>query len=369
MTACATRILILVLFATIVWPVSASASDPEITIAVREDARPFIWVTEDREEGTKHYEGFFWRICAEAVRRAGYRHKEIIFNATARKRFLDTATTEKGDEVDLLCDPTTITLARMENFFDLKGSASHLQFSPIVFVANGSFVQNLAAKRGIAVGSIPKRKDSKSFCEDIIAQAKDAEDKPLPPHDDVDHACKDVPWWNLSKLSCRVQLRPQPDQNNASTDGIQFAVWGYVEGSTISDALRQAIDRVPEDRIICRRPFASHAKAAEAFCRGNILRYFGDVEIVKAALRQRRKNNSIKCPADVSKATQGTYEPYAFVVSAKKSEFPERFKRALHGMFMDNTIDNLFKRHFPKSQKSPFLSTLFRIQSVPSGKE
>lgn len=368
MTANSKRIFILTLIATIAWPVSAlaaSASDPEITIAVRKDARPFIWVTKDTEKGTESYEGFFWHICAKAVDRARYRHKEIQFNASDRRQFLELGTTKQNEDVDLLCDPTTITLARMDNFDDLDGRAPHLQFSPIIFVANGSFVQRPQAREDVAFGSIPLGTKPKLFCKNVIETAKKFNPLPNAP----DEKCKTASWWNPNDWSCKVQLRPPQNRNVASANRTQFEVWGFVEGSTIGDAIQQAVERVPEDRKICTRPFASHAEAAKAFCEGKILRYFGDVEIVKAALRQRRKNEDIDCPADVSNTSQGTYEPYAFVVSAKNSEFPERFRRALHGMFMDGTIDKLFKRHFPKSQKSPFLSTLFRIQSIPSGRQ
>jgi hypothetical protein len=108
---------------------SGAEGDTEIIIAVRRDARPFIW--KDRDTG--QYLGFFWDICTEAVQRAGYRFRVEEIKAIGRKDFLSTGT----QDYDLLCDPTTITLKRLQNFIR-KNGASHLVFSPIVFVSNGT---------------------------------------------------------------------------------------------------------------------------------------------------------------------------------------------------------------------------------------
>lgn len=93
----------------------------EIRIGVREDARPFIW----RDQDTKGYLGFFWDICTEAVQRAGYHFSEEGVDAKKRAAFLKT-----GDgDYDLLCDPTTITLKRMQNFA-YNGQAPILRSRP-----------------------------------------------------------------------------------------------------------------------------------------------------------------------------------------------------------------------------------------------
>lgn len=87
---------------------SATQRAEEVTIGVRDDARPFIWWDPD----TKEYLGFFWDVCTEAVQRAGYRFHEVKVEAGKRADFLITG----AGDFDLLCDPTTITLKRMQNF-------------------------------------------------------------------------------------------------------------------------------------------------------------------------------------------------------------------------------------------------------------
>ena len=130
-------------------------------MGVRTDARPFIAWSDQSEE----YLGFFWDICTEAVDRAGYTiATKVQVDATLRADFLN-----KGiGDYDLLCDPTTITLERMRRFADEEETAQ-LEFSPIVFVANGSFVQQERgapdpAGRGRVSGAA-----TREMCDDLIA--------------------------------------------------------------------------------------------------------------------------------------------------------------------------------------------------------
>jgi hypothetical protein len=149
---------------------------------------------------------------------------------------------------------------------------------------------------------------------------------------------------------------------------VPYAIWGYVEGSTIGDAITDAISQVGDRQIVCPVPFPSHEDAAKKFCEGKIFRYFGDVELIRAAIANYFNENGKKCPADQSAANEGTYEPYAFVLSSSRHpEFPERFTRALYTMFEDQTIDRLYGSKFPGSRKSEYLATLFRINSIPRG--
>lgn len=325
-------------------PLTAATATREVLVAVRQDAPPFASYAKGDQPG-----GFFWDICERAVDRAGYRLKTQSVSTTDRTQILQTGTTRDGVTPDLLCDPTTITLARMRNFDDLEGDAPALGFSPVVFIANGSYIQlPLSAKR--EYDRVPKGKKPREYCAEILSQMKGH----LDPRDDPPRP----PWW-------RPILFPVSNE-----PGLRFEVWGYVEGSTIGDALNEAIGRVGDQRFICPVPFSSHTEAAERFCEERIFRYFGDVELIRAALLDYFRTTGTKCQADESATNEGTYEPYAFVLSAARyPEFPERVTRALYAMFQDGTIDKLFASHFPGSEKSQYLDTLFRINSIPLGAE
>jgi ABC-type amino acid transport substrate-binding protein len=316
----------------------------EITIAVRMDARPFIW----KDPNTNEYLGFFWDICTEAVNRADYKFQTVKIDAEGRRKFLQTG----AGDFDLLCDPTTITLKRIQNFID-TGGAPDLEFTSIIFVANASFV----AQEG-RQGTVTEK--SGVPCNAIFERLRKATtDKKADDKEAADTEKSADPWFTLSK-------KEEVSENK------EFQVWGYIDGSTIGESLEDWIKKRPteETTIYCLRPLASHEEAADEFCSGRLARYFGDVEIVRATLADYRERTGKACPADLRPTEHGTYEPYALVVSSQKhTELPERIALALYGMFEDGTVERLFAGHFPDTEKSQFLSTLFRINSIPSGRD
>ncbi|NRP74953.1 hypothetical protein ILFOPFJJ_05876 [Ensifer psoraleae] len=344
----------------------------EITVGVRSDARPFIW----QDQNTKGYNGFFWDICTEAVQRAGYRLKAVNVNTGKRAEFLRAGS---GD-YDLLCDPTTITLKRMQNFA-YNGGVPYLEFSPIVFVANGSYVkQQLRAIAPKAAGDLPKGA-GKPTCDEIVTwlgqvegekpeewkwwpapnlQAADSEKTPDP-------ATDGFLGWFKRKFKLTLSRSPQGEDEQTKT----FEIWGYVEGSTSQlTAERQAKTGSKDGLMICPRAMNSHDDAAKAFCSRSLARYYGDVDMIRAALAGYSEDTATRCAADFTPAAAGSYEPYAFVVSSRHfPDFPERISLALYGMFEDGTVERLFTGHFPGTQKSQYLGTLFRINSIPAGSE
>jgi hypothetical protein len=347
----------------------------EIRIGVREDARPFIW----RDQDTKGYLGFFWDICTEAVQRAGYHFSEEGVDAKKRAAFLKT-----GDgDYDLLCDPTTITLKRMQNFA-YNGQAPYLAFSPIVFVANGSYVKaHLDPRSSEAAGDLPKDAPPKPTCMDVfnwLKQAKGEDPKTrrwssvpanqaTPPSTTQPAATagNGLLGWLEQKFDFTLQ---QPTKENTEKKRT-FEIWGYVKGSTIGDTLKTNAAHLTQDNwMICPREIDSHSEAADEFCNGRLARYFGDVDIIKAALADYGERTGTRCAADTTPTTEGTYEPYAIVVSSRRfPDFPERITLALYGMFEDGTVERLFSGHFPGTQKSQHLATLFRINSIPAGSD
>lgn len=325
-------------------PIAVAA---EIVVAVRDDAAPFI--SHDKEKGG-YATGFLWDVCTEAVSRAGYTFEVEVISADERRRFIRVG---KPTRYDLLCDPTTINLSRLKAF-TAKGAAQHLSFSPIVFVANGSYA--------IA-----------DFREDSAIKGRGKLDEDLTPLSDP---CPDVISRSMVK-----DLDRQTDQTAGALPGFRFIpdddskektfeIWGYVEGSTIGEILVQEKAKAPlqgDNRVICPRELPSHTAAAREFCERRLQRYYGDVDIVRAEIAAYVLRTKNKCEHKIGRPN-GTYEPYAFVMSSiNQPDFPELFTLALYSMFNDGTMEGLFAAHFPDKDKSPHLATLFRINRIPSG--
>ena len=102
-----------------------------VRMGVRVDAKPFAW--QDRASGS--FLGFLVDLCTDAATRAGYPFEQVPITAAERIEILGGA----RRDIDVLCDPTTITLGRMRAFADLEPPGS-VSFSPIVFVANGTYI-------------------------------------------------------------------------------------------------------------------------------------------------------------------------------------------------------------------------------------
>ncbi|WP_165814829.1 transporter substrate-binding domain-containing protein [Labrenzia sp. 011] len=324
-----------------------------VRIAARDDARPFIW--KDAETG--HYLGFFWDICTEAVQRAGFRFESVSIDAAERSAFLSAG----KEDIDLLCDPTTITLLRMRNFTRAGGGeASHLAFSPIIFVANGTHAVQRFGQKGWGWGKIPENiQEGEDYCR-VLKQRplSDAEQIELP--EDDDNAKPDKPWITF--------FPPKNDAGENST----FEFHGYVEGTTIGNKVElEARLRSSSHKtgpVICTSPMSSHHEAAKAFCEGRVSRYYGDADIVRASISAYRAKPGVSCLNSYTIAPGGTYEPYAFVASSRSiPEFPELLTFSLYSMFSDGTMERLYKGHFPETQKSQHLNTLFGVNAIPKG--
>lgn len=352
------RMILLTWSVLLAFPVGLSAQtspygeERTVTIGARVDGRPFIW----QDNKTKKFLGFFWDICTEAVTRAGYEFKAEQITSATRKPFLET-----GDGVfDLLCDPTTITLSRMKDFVGLDAE-KRLRFSPVVFVANGSHIKT-AQHPSIAVG-FGQFDDRIAGCAEAIM----LEEK-LGNLKDQETQSENQPESGfLRRLADKIPIKIVPDKVPAAADN-RYEIWGYVDGTTSKGIIERAIERSPQEIQICARSLPTHAVAATEFCAGRLARYYGDVEIVRAAIKETTATGGIKCEADFTPTVKGSYEPYAFVVSGRKfQKLPEQFDHALYGMFSDGSIDRLFVGHFPDNKKSQFLNTLFRINSLPLG--
>ncbi|MDC0657175.1 hypothetical protein N6L27_04110 [Leisingera sp. SS27] len=381
------------------------SEDRNVIMGARTDVPPFIW----KDKKSQKYRGLFWDICVEALVRSDRPFDTVPISAEQRSDLLskgsyctnaeedyEACTTEIGT-VDLLCDPTTVNLKRMQTFTDLqdKKTGEGLQrfvFSPILYLANGSYFQRgyprrvfreqLATVLKFRCVQFPDLKpvfcggrehptgwewlrrpdkslfgkkpsiDWASACDAILDAM--ATEKELPT-DTKDQKRKVWP----------PQIWPEPDPVEP-----EFEIWGYLKGSTIGPSVDKAAKLAPSSVGICTQAFESHALATEAFCNGEIYRYFGDVDLVRAAIEAYRANHTDNdCPADETPSSRGAYEPYALVLSNENSGFPEDFTLALYSMFSDGTIAQMFKGRFGERRQSQYLETLFRINSIPTGDE
>lgn len=397
------------------------AADP-IRVGVRPDVAPFVW----KDPASNHFRGFFWDICTMALTRLKKRREEVELNARQRADLLNTgsfcpkdkdceARPEARETVDLLCDPTTITLARMENFANTVDGAGRFVFSPILFLENGSYVEQKSRARSVLTDT-----GAKHLCVDDAFKPVDglcvrAPDKTSPwwrrvmvSGDDataelgLDESPKPFDWKNACQQITASLFHPPSGAkalvsnggNTAPADPLppkmwpkpdpkapEVQVWGYLTGATIENTVEATAERAREGAAklrgeaaknqigVCTHAFESHTEAATAFCTGKIHRYFGDVELVRAALDHHRSTKDVDCPANEKPSSQGTYEPYALVLSQDPAGFPEAFTLAIYSMFTDGTIAQMFKGRFGEDRRqSDYLSTLFRINSIPDGR-
>jgi hypothetical protein len=346
---------------------------PTVKIGVRIDARPFAW-REDRPEqpegdsaGTgaegdadatgyhSIYRGFLVKLCTHAVRDAGFRFELVDVSAEERKGFLEllkpkgegTAASETDDgetpeagagangqalEIDLLCDPTTISLSRM---YLMQDSEAWI-FSPIVFVSNSSFVEWTAP----------------------LGRAS-----PIPGTD------------SQHTGSTNPGTAPPDCGGGAPVDGMPQPFAGYVTGTTALDALRAAQDLgvIAEDVRACE--FTNHRDGMEAICRGGIRYYFGDVDIISSYQRlfdppEKSSTDRVRLRCDLTYNRNFlTYEPYAFLVGKgpEGEGFRHKFVRELYRLFSDGTVEREYDVAFENRSKSAALSMLFLINGVPFG--
>jgi ABC-type amino acid transport substrate-binding protein len=265
-----------------------------IRIGMRADAKPFV---QEVEPGV--FEGFLADLCRAAVVGAGYPD-------FAEQRI--DASTRLGDpgdgriEVDVVCDPTTLTLER----------AGRLDFSPIVFIANATFVS----------------RDPRYFLSDAEAAASEG---------------------------CAA----------AAAGGGRVAAAGMVAGTTAMAAFDLALERGflgnPSDFAVCAITVPSHVEGIRRLCTGELSYYFGDTDILRAFLQDQPD-----CRASFHSSFL-TYEPYALVVNTEDPEFRRRFFQAVYGLFSDGSVETFYESHFGTRPRSDALNMLFSINSVPRG--
>lgn len=312
---------------------SDGLEDPTVTIGIREDAPPFAW--QDGE--TAAFRGYLNDLCVEATTRAGFHFKQLGISAAQRAAIIDgdpVVRTVPAEAVtlDVLCDPTTITLARLQRL--IRSGGEMLTFSPIVFVANGSYVM----KSGLDASNDVAKSNAKD--QNAFSASTDAE---------------------VHKRDCVCLRKTREDNKTTCPDEAGYFRAGYVTGTTAKFSIALAVER---DRLgivgtkVCPVEMPSHRVMVKALCDGGLQYAFGDTDI--AQFYGKQSACQIK-PADHPLS----YEPYALLVSDHTPGFRPRFIAALYEMFSDQTVAGRFGTYFPGLTKSSALGILFRINSIP----
>lgn len=287
---------------------------PMVTVGVRIDAPPFAWQTDDGG-----YSGFLYNLCVDATVRAGYPMKTVPINVSDRSNFLEG----RRNDLDLLCDPITITLGRLEVLRAL--AAPQPEFSPIIFVANGSYMTNLDAEAGRLTAA---------EAQTLECLAGPEEQAPKDPVAEIVYLAAGFVGETTAKNTLRTALRPGRLELNAN-------------------------------ERLCLIERKTHWEAAEDYCQGKLRYYFGDEDIMRSAVRIRAERGS-GCP-EALVSLPLSYEPYGLVISGRQPGFRQDFVMALYELFHFEPAEGRFQRSFQGQKMSPYLEMLFRILAIPAG--
>ena len=310
-------------------PLTAAAEETAIVdIGVRREARPFAWYDEENRSPN----GFLVDLCLDAVTNAGYAYRIRPVSARERAGFLD-GSADLG--IDLLCDPTTMTMARTRRFLEMaEAGQPPLGFSPIVFLANGTYFTKAA------IGALPGH--------------------PAPG----------------DGTACHLIRQGTGAAEGDETPAPVYLTAGFVVGTTGQEeiALTAAIDIAQDraeaagDQYLCPMEFETHRDGVAAFCEpaGGLDFYFADADILDAYMALWEAETGKRCPRLPPRIRQISYEPYALVISGRTPGFRDRFLKGLYEIFhRENLVAGRFATHFPGRRMSGYLETLFRIYAIP----
>jgi hypothetical protein len=251
------------------------------------------------------FSGYFYELCTDAVTRAGYSFVLESVDQHERHRLL---TGNSGRKIHLLCDPTTVTLARLRQLLDQPFS-----FSPVLFIASSARYENNQAERV--------------------------------PSDDT--ACKPIDVPN-----------PGPTK---------YAI-GYVAATTGADNLRRVAAAVTPDlskeATVCGRAFDTYAELASAFCaEDSDLRWIiGDTEIVRHAM------NRLSRDCKYTSLVQISAEPYALIIADEPVALRDKVIFALYQLIAEGLARSKLEIYFDTDRGlSRHLDSLLWINSVPRG--
>jgi hypothetical protein len=271
-------------------------ADP-VRIGVRSDARPFV-----HRDAEGVHSGFLFDLCVEAVALTGRESVLVEVEADDRFRLLEPS----EDQIDLLCDPTTITVER----------AGSYDFTQIVFIANATFLR-----------------------------------KPERAH---------LTGRQTAEAGCAV-----PSGAKAVAAG-----WlrGSTSAGAMEAARRWGVIRLREDEVICPVEVERHAAGIARVCdpEGDLSFYFGDGDILAAQVEDFEAGSG-HCRAGFGTGFL-TYEPYAFAVTDRLPGFRREFQQALYAVFRTSRVAESYAEHFGGRAPADALEKLFLIYRIPAGR-
>lgn len=328
----------------LLWAAGAGqAAGDRIRIGVRTDAMPYVW----RDGDSDAYRGYLWDVCTSLAVRAGFDFDAEELTPQLRQQLLAGS----ESDVDLLCDPTTMTLTRVETL-DLLArehpGEGRLSFSPIYHIANSSYIERSSRAEKPDGAAAEAAGCPMAVVPEAAATKEEAPE----------------PWLHL-------WLAPPAERPAAETAGdapseATAPTWGAVVGTTSADRLARLpeITASADQESHCGPFVANHARAADLFCAGVWTRYYGDEELIKAAVAALPQ----PCGYEIAPDNQRSYEPYAFVVSTRRiPDLDHRITAALYGMATDCSLVQKLRAHFPDASISPSLEILLKILKLPAG--
>ena len=266
-----------------------------VRLGVRIDARPFVFA---REDGS--YGGFLYDLCRSALAHAGVAAGAIeLVPVEAGTRFdrMDDAEAP----LDLLCDPTTITMER----------ASRWDFTQIVFFAHSV---TLARKRPVILPS--------------------------------------------------TEAPPACDTGSAQRVVLVGWVESTTSDPTVAEMTAQ-VPEARGDVAVCPVAFARHDEGVRAICLrdGRLSFYVGDADILSAQVEAMRREGP-PCPVAFN-ARNAQPEPYALIVGDRIPDLRRRITSGIYAFFRSGEAERAFQASFGGREKAPTLQTLFTLYRLP----
>lgn len=296
------KLLICVVFCLSVTLVSVVHAET-INVAVRTDARPLAW-----RDDFGNYRGYLWKVCLEAATRAGFQVNPVPILSSDREPIFDN----REAQYDVVCDPITMTVDRLTRL-----QATEYRSSPIVFVASSTY----------AIRTIEK------------------------PSEDQSPQSNSLGWFG--NISWKIQI--WPDFRGP------VEIWAAVAGTTSNPPGSRHKASEEESKRIIPRSYTDHKSLASAFCAGTVDRYYGDIEIVRAAVEQAGCGAAFpENPDDMA------YEPYMILIS-NRNDLSAKVTSGIYSMFSDDTIRHVLEAEFSSANISPALRSLLAINRIPSG--
>jgi ABC-type amino acid transport substrate-binding protein len=294
-----------------------------VVVGYREDARPFVHMSDP--EGPK-FSGFLSDFCDAALSLAGYEVKRVAVDAASRWRKLD------NDEVDMLCDTTSVTLER----------AGKRLFTPIIFLSGVSYAYSAKAEQ--------------AFLSAYSAAASGAEAAGEPVGGGP--ALGSAPF-------CAGQVATL--QPSLPADRLPVLRVGVLNETTAQEAVRNSetlkLFRLRKGEKICIKSLTgNYEKGVADLCRGDIAFFFGDRDMLQSYLEAHLQQDKA-CDAILSGKFY-SYEPYALVVRPDRVDLAVALQAAIYETFASGKADSLFNDHFRDRPKSSLLEALFRINRI-----